>query len=107
MTLFVDPELYKTYKDEILDLSDSVQVSINEHLTGPGRPRPLSDAEIAEKLGLDEAVVREIRVVAERDRYPLEEWQEAIEFKKRACEAFSEHGVSYATKKYLKRDSPG
>jgi hypothetical protein len=29
--------------------------------------------------------VTEIRVVAERDCYPLDEWERAIEFKRKAC----------------------
>jgi hypothetical protein len=42
--------------------------------------------------------------VAERDYYPIEECQRAIEFKERACRGYAERGVSYATKKYLKRE---
>ena len=52
---------------------------------------------------LEEDLVREIRVVAERDYYPIDEWQEAITFKDKACRAYQEKGVSYATKKYSKR----
>jgi hypothetical protein len=72
----VDPETYKKHKDEVVRLSNSFQ-EIGK--------RGLSDREIAERLGLDERTVTEIRCVAERDLYPLEEWQEAIDFKRRAA----------------------
>ena len=95
---FVDPEVYRMYKDEVLRLSDSVQINFQEHLPAGERRRGLSDREIAEKLGLDERTVREIRVVAERDTYDLEEWEKAIEFKDKACRAFARHGISYVFK---------
>ena len=72
----LDPELYRKHKDEVLRLSNSFQ-RIGQ--------RGLSDREIAERLGLAERVVTEIRCVAERDLYPLDEWQRAIDFKRRAC----------------------
>jgi ribosome-binding protein aMBF1 (putative translation factor) len=95
---FVDPELYKQHKDEILRLSDSIQINFQEHLPPEQRRRGLSDKEIAERLGLDERTVREIRVVAERDTYDLSEWEKAIEFKDKACRAFARHGISYVFK---------
>jgi hypothetical protein len=95
---FVDPETYRRYKDEVLRLSDSVQINFQEHLPAAERRRGLSDREIAEKLGLDERTVREIRVVAERDTYDLDEWEKAIEFKDKACRAFARHGISYVFK---------
>jgi hypothetical protein len=95
---FVDPEIYKQYKDEVLRLSDSVQINFQEQLPPAERRRGLSDREIAEKLGLDERTVREIRVVAERDTYDLTEWEKAIEFKDKACRAFARHGISYVFK---------
>ena len=86
----VDPALYRRYKDEILELSNSFQRDRNEHLP-PGQRRPgLSDREIAEQLGLEERVVTEIRCVAERDRYGLDEWERAIEFKRKACRDYVE-----------------
>ena len=55
----VDPALYRRYKDQILELSNSFQRDRNEHLP-PGQRRPgLSDREIAEQLGLEERVVTE------------------------------------------------
>ena len=95
---FVDPEIYKKYREEILSLSDSVQINFQEHLPPEERRRGLSDREIAEKLGLDERTVREIRVVAERDTYDLTEWEKAIEFKDKACRAYARHGISYVFK---------
>lgn len=76
----LDPDLYARHKDEVLRLSNSFQ-RIDR--------RGLSDREIAERLGLDERTVTEIRVVAERDCYPLDEWERALEFKRRACAEWS------------------
>ena len=59
------------------------------------------DKKGGEKLGLDSNVVREIRCVAERDYYTLDEWQKAIEFKDKACREYAVKGVSSVTKKYL------
>ncbi|HEU5193967.1 MAG TPA: hypothetical protein VFW70_04430 [Methylomirabilota bacterium] len=72
----LDPQVYARWKDEVLALCNSFQ-----RIHQPG----LSDRQIAERLGLDERTVTEIRCVAERDRYPLEEWERAIEFKKKAA----------------------
>ena len=95
---FVDPEIYRRHREEILELSNSIQVDIHEHLPGAKRRRGLSDREIAERLDLDERTVREIRVVAERDYYDIEEWDRAVEFKDKACRAFAEEGLSYVFK---------
>jgi len=100
---FVEPELYRRYKDQVLELSNSVQINVQEHLPREQRRRGLSDREIAERLGLEERVVREIRVVAERDYYGIEEWQKAIEFKDRACRAFAKDGMSYVFEGRRKR----
>ena len=48
----VPPELYQRYKDEILELANSFQRDVNEHLPPGERKRGLSDREIAERLGL-------------------------------------------------------
>ena len=72
----LDPVLYARYKDEVLRLCNSFQTI---------ERRGLSDREIAERLGLDERTVTEIRVVAERDCYPIDEWERAIEFKRKAA----------------------
>ena len=96
---FIDPKTYRRHREEILELSNSIQVDIHEHLPGDKRRRGLSDREIAERLGLDERTVREIRVVAERDYYDIEEWDKAVEFKDKACRAFAEEGLSYVFKR--------
>jgi hypothetical protein len=76
----LDPEVYARYRDEVIKLCNSFQ-TIGQ--------RGLSDREIAEKLGLDERTVTEIRCVAERDCYPLDEWERAIDFKNKACREWS------------------
>ena len=47
--------------------------------------------------------MREIRCVAEREYYGLEEWQKAIDFKDRACRGYARQGLSFVTKKHVKR----
>ncbi len=84
----VDPAVYRRYKDEVLRLSNSFQRNIKIDL--PNRTRGLSDKEIAERLGLEERTVSEIRCVAERDCYDLDEWERAIEFKEKACREYLE-----------------
>jgi hypothetical protein len=99
---FVDPETYEKYKDEILELSHAVQVNFQEQLPADKRQPGFSDKQIAERLGLDLQVVREIRCVAERDKYPLEEFEEAIRFKEKACREYSVRGMSAVMGKYVK-----
>ncbi len=102
---FVDPETYKKYKDEVMQYSQSVQINYQEFLPEERRQPGLSDKQIAEKLGLEERVVREIRVVAERDKYPIDEWEKALEFKDKACRDYAKSGISSVTKKYLKKST--
>ena len=99
---FVDPKTYEKYKDEVLELSHAVQINFQEHLPAEKRRPGLSDKQIAEKLGLEERVVREIRCVAERDKYSLDEFEEAIHFKERACRDYSIKGMSAVMEKYVK-----
>ena len=99
---FVDPDTYKRYKDEILELSHAVQVNFQEHLPANKRKPGLSDQQIAEELGLELKVVREIRCVAERDKYSLDEFEEAIRFKEKACRDYSKKGMSAVMEKYVK-----
>ena len=98
---FVDPETYKKYKDEVLEMSHAVQINFQEHLPADKRQPGFSDKQIAEKLGLELKVVREIRCVAERDKYPLDEFEEAIRFKEKACHDYSVKGMSAVMKKYV------
>ena len=100
---FVDPELYRKYKDQVLSMSQAIQINYPEHLPPEMRQPGFSDRQIAEKLRLEERVVREIRCVAEREYYPVDEWERALEFKDRACKGYAENGVAYATKKYIDR----
>ncbi len=100
---FVDPELYKQYKDRVLELSQAIQINYPEHLPPERRKPGFSDRQIAEKLGIEEKAVREIRCVAEREYYPVDEWERALEFKDKACRDFAVGGVASVTKKYIKR----
>ena len=101
---FVDPETYEKYKNEILEMSHAVQINFQEQLPAGKRQPGYSDKQIAEKLGLEEKVVREIRCVAERDKYSLDEFEEAIRFKEKACRDYSVKGMSAVMEKYV-RDS--
>ena len=100
---FVDPETYNKYKDEILEMSHAVQINFQEHLPVEKRRPGFSDKQIAEKLGLELQVVREIRCVAERDKYPLDEFEEAIRFKEKACRDYAKRGMSAVMEKYVKK----
>lgn len=100
---FVDPETYEKYKDKVLELSHAVQINFQEHLPADKRRPGLSDKEIADELGLEERVVREIRCVAERDKYSLDEFEEAIRFKEKACRDYSVKGMSAVMEKHVKK----
>ena len=100
---YIDPETYRQYRDQVLALSNSVQINYPEHLPPETRQPGLSDEQIAARLDLDTRTVREIRCVAEREYYDLDEWQKAIEFKDRACRGYAERGLSSVTRKYLKK----
>ena len=100
---FVDPETYEKYKDEVLELSHAVQINFQEQLPADKRRPGFSDKQIAEKLGLEEHVVREIRCVAERDKYSLDEFENAIRFKEKACRDYSAKGMSAVMGKHVKK----
>ena len=99
---FVDPETYRKYKDDVLDLSHAVQVNFQEHLAPDDKHPALTDGQIADRLGIEERVVREIRCVAERDKYSIDEWEEAIRFKDETCRNYVRQGLSSVMKKYKK-----
>jgi len=101
--IFVDPDTYKKYRDQVIELSQSIQINYQEHLPPDARKPGLSDRQIAERLGIEERVVREIRCVAERDFYPLDEWENALRFKEETCRRYVREGLSSITKKYLKK----
>lgn len=98
---FVDPATYNKYKDQVLELSHAVQVNFQEHLPADKRQPGLTDQQIADKLGLDLQTVREIRCVAERDKYPLDEFEAAIRFKDKACRDYAKRGMSAVMEKYV------
>ena len=104
---FVDPETYNKYKDQVLEMAHSVQINFQEHLPAESRNPGYSDAQIAEKLGLEERTVREIRCVGERDKYPIDEFEAAIRFKKKACEEYAVKGMSSVMGKYVERAKKG
>ena len=104
---FIDPETYRKYRDQVIELSQSIQINLPEHLPPERRKPSYSDEQIAEKLGLDTRTVREIRCVAEREYYGLDEWQKAIEFKEKACRDYARSGLSSATGKYVKKNKSG
>jgi hypothetical protein len=89
----VDPELYRRYRDQVVRMSNSHQVNINEFLADGVRRRAMTDAEIADELGLELRDVTEIRVVAEHDEYPIEEYEASARFKDAAAASYREGGV--------------
>ena len=101
MNYFIDPKTYEKYKDRVLEMSQSIQINYPERISPEKRKPGFSDEQIAKKLGIEASLVREIRCVAEREYYSLDEWQKAIQFKERACREYSIKGVSSVTKKYL------
>ena len=101
MSYFIDPKTYYAYKDRVLELSQSININYPEHLPPNKRSPGLSDEQIATRLGLDVFTAREIRCVAEREYYGLDEWEKALAFKERACRDYAKRGLSSVTKKYL------
>ncbi len=102
---FIDPKTYRKYKDKVIALSQSIQINYQEHLPADKRQLGLSDEQIAEKLGLEERVVREIRCVAERDYYPIDEFEKALDFKDKACRDYAADGMSSVMKKHVKKST--
>ena len=101
MTYFIDPEIYKKYRDAVIELSQSIQINYPENLSPEKRKPGLSDEQIAAELGIEVNVAREVRCVAEREFYTLDEWQKALIFKERACREYAERGLSSVTQKYI------
>ena len=64
---FVEPDVYKKYKDRVLAMSQSIQVNYQEHLAPEKRKPGYTDQQIADELGLDARTVAEIRCVGERE----------------------------------------
>jgi len=80
----VPTEVYERHRDEILRLSLSFQRWVAPEDGGLllDKVDQLSDAEIAERMGLDGDTVRRIRCMAEWD-LPIEAWRNAAAFKRR------------------------
>lgn len=98
----VDPDLYRRHRADVIALANSHQVNINEFLPEGTRRRAMTDAEIAEQLGLELRDVTEIRVVAENDEYPIEEYESSARFKDAAAASYRAGGV----KNLFKGDPP-
>ena len=72
MPKFVNPDLYKRYKDEVWKLTNAQQ------RYEPGKAhRGLSDEEIAKRLGLKVVEVTEIRCIVENEMISLEKYLDA------------------------------
>lgn len=80
----VPVDVYKKHKDEVLRLSLSYSkwVASEDGSVLLERVDQLSDAELSERLGLDEDTVRRIRCMAEWD-LPMEVLRNAADFKRR------------------------
>ena len=100
---YVDPEIYRRYRDQVIEMSQSIQVNYPENLPPEQRRPGFSDEQIAERLGLDKRTVTEIRCVAEREYYGIDEWQKAIDFKERACRGYARGGLGFTTRDRFKR----
>ena len=100
---FVDPETYRKYKDQVIGMSQSIQINYQEHLPPEKRRPGFSDRQIAEQLGLEERTVREIRIVAEREYYTIDEWEKALIFKDETCRNFAREGLAGLTRKFRNR----
>lgn len=103
MTYYIDPKIYNKYRDAVIALSQSIQINYPENLPPEKRRPGLSDEQIAAELGIAVNVAREIRCVAEREFYSLDEWQKALIFKEHACREYSKQGLSSVTKKYIQK----
>ena len=72
MPKFVNPDLYKRYKDEVWKLTNAQQ----RYESGKAH-RGLSDEEIAERLELKVEEVTEIRCIVENEMISLEKYLDA------------------------------
>lgn len=82
-------DIYEKYKDEVLRLSLSYSKWVASEDGGAllERVDQLSDAELGERLDLDEDTVRRIRCMAEWD-LPMEVFRNAAEYKRRRRREF-------------------
>jgi len=86
MARYVSAELYNKYKKQVHDMSLATQKYIG--LQQQRVTTSLTDAEIAEKLGLSVADVREIRVIAQNDLHAADTWAKSDNEKRRKCQTF-------------------
>ena len=88
MERYISPELYNCYKHQVLEMSLAVQNYVG--LRHVRETSCLTDAEIAEKLGLTREQVTGIRVIAEMDLRPADAWINSDAEKRKKCrDAFS------------------
>ncbi|MDP2646340.1 MAG: hypothetical protein Q8P24_15485 [Desulfobacterales bacterium] len=83
MEKYISPELYDRYKHQVLEMSLAVQNYVGlQHVR---ETSCLTDAEIAEKLGLPREQVTGIRMIAEMDLMPADTWINSDAEKRRKC----------------------
>lgn len=76
MPEFISIDLYHRYRDEVWALTTARQ-----RLEPGNTLRPLTDEEIASRVGLTPQEVTEIRCIAELDRIPLDSYLDADDVK--------------------------
>jgi hypothetical protein len=86
MGRYISPEIYNKYKQQVLDMSLAVQnyVGIEQQRVQTS----LTDAEMAERLELTVAQVREIRTIAFNDLHPADMWLNSDDEKRMKCQRF-------------------
>jgi len=86
MGKYISPEIYNKYKQQVLDMSLAVQnyVGIEQQRVDTS----LTDAEMAERLGLTAAQVREIRTIAFNDLHPADMWLNSDDEKRMKCQRY-------------------
>ena len=80
MSRFVSPELYHKYKQQVLELSPSIQYY--EGTTLKRESSCFTDREIADRMGLEVDEVTEIRCIAEIDLLPADAWLKGHDWKR-------------------------
>ncbi len=86
MGRYISPEIYDKYKQQVLEMSLAVQNYIG--IEQQRIESCLTDAEIADKLGLSAPQVREIRTIAFNDLHPADMWLASDEEKRRKCQRY-------------------
>ena len=86
MGRYISIDLYNKYKQQVHDMSLSVQNYIG--LEQQRETSCLSDREITDRLGLSVEEVLEIRTIAQNDLLPADSWIKSDAEKKRKCDKF-------------------